>query len=124
MNMKEALSRNRMVFEKLTGNYVNTVQTQNKRISHMIQTEHYEKGKQQEPLKHPVYEEYKDEWRPTFSLKDASDNTTYSFDAPENVVYPQITEITHITEEDSLETLYYRLAVDARRGSQLLNEEE
>ena len=123
MNIKEALSRNRRVFENLTGNRESIVSIQKEQISHIIQTQYHEEEKPQEPLKHPVYEEYKDERRPIFSLKDAP-GSIYSFDAPESVDYPNITTRTHTTEEDSLETLYYRLEVDARRGSQLLNEEE
>jgi len=124
MNLNEALSRNRVIFEKLTGIRVYTEPKQKEHKVQIGQNQHHEETLPKEPMKRPVYEE--GERRPVFSLKHASpsDKATLDFDAPGAVAYPEIPLRRQSAAADPLESLYYRLEVDARRGSQLLNEEE
>ena len=124
MNINEALSRNRAIFEKLTDDTVHSVEVQNKQTNQTIQKQHHEEEAPKKPLEPPIYEEREEERQPIFSLKHMPDETVFDFSAPATVTYPEISAEKQSMTKDPLENLYYRLEVDARRGSQLLNEEE
>ena len=123
MNVKEILSRNREIFEKLTGESAQAAAQAEKSTSQIKRAEFISEA-QRPVFKAPDYNGQPNAARPIFSLHAAEGEVRDYFGAPDDVHYPEIPEKKQDETEDPLENLYYRLEVDARRDSQLLSEEE